>query len=306
LRVVTLLERINAHAGGGNAEATALEWSAGRMSYRALAANVHDMAQELRRRSVSTLAIDLDNGPAWALVDLAALEAGCTIVPIPPFFCAAQVRHCIGQARVLARLRRRAAAVGIHAYEGYGLSECASVVCLNTPESRREGSVGRVLPHARLRIVPDGEVMIRGASFVGYLGDAASDDSTRWWASGDLGHLDQDGYLYLSGRRRSCFISGFGRNIAPEWVECELLQDPAIAQAAVFGEARPWNAAVLVPGAGVSTQFVAAAHGLRFARPRRHGMAARRHGLLHRGGTGAPGVDSERHHGLWRRRTVGA
>lgn len=156
----------------------------------------------------------------------------------------------VGGAPLSRHLLERAHDLGLPVYEGYGLSECASVVCLNTPDAWRVGSVGRPLPHVRLAVEEDGEVRVAGPGFAGYLGDEEAPGP--WWATGDLGALDEDGFLHLQGRRRNVFITAFGRNVAPEWVENELTMEPAIAQAAVFGEARPWNAAVILaaPGAG--------------------------------------------------------
>jgi long-subunit acyl-CoA synthetase (AMP-forming) len=99
-----------------------------------------------------------------------------------------------------------------------------------------------------LRFAADGEILAKGAVLEGYLGDAADARTAEgYWPTGDLGHLDADGYLHLDGRKKDVFITAFGRNVAPEWIECALTAAPAIAQAAVFGEARPWNAAVIVP-----------------------------------------------------------
>ena len=150
----------------------------------------------------------------------------------------------VGGAPVSPRLLQRAAALGLPVFEGYGLSECASVVCLNVPKHHKPGSVGRPLPHVALALSDDGEVVVQGETFAGYLGDAGT--PPKRWPTGDLGRLDEDGHLHLTGRRRDIFITAFGRNVAPEWVERELTLEPAIAQAAVFGEARPWNSAVLV------------------------------------------------------------
>ncbi|MCP5415595.1 MAG: AMP-binding protein [Chromatiaceae bacterium] len=157
----------------------------------------------------------------------------------------------VGGAPVSPRLLQRAAAVGLPVYEGYGLSECASVVCLNTLAHCRPGSVGRALPHVRLSISEEGEVLVGGVPFSGYLGEPSS-GSSGCWRTGDLGELDADGFLYLHGRRRNTLISAFGRNIAPEWVERELMLEPEIVQAAVFGEARPFIVAIVVSGAGVT------------------------------------------------------
>jgi long-subunit acyl-CoA synthetase (AMP-forming) len=167
----------------------------------------------------------------------------------------------VGGAPVSAQLVGAARENGLPVYEGYGLSECASVVAVNTPGAERMGSVGRVLPHARVRIADDGEIEVGGALFDGYLHDPRSPGE--YWPTGDLGHLDGNGFLHITGRKRNVFITAFGRNVAPEWVEAELTAQPGIAQAAVFGEARPFNVAVVVPrpGAGESpTSALAAAN----------------------------------------------
>lgn len=148
----------------------------------------------------------------------------------------------VGGARVGHALIARAQLQGLPVYEGYGLSECASVVCLNRPDQSRAGSVGRVLPHARIEI-QDGELLVEGTGMLGYLGDAPRAPGPI--ATGDLGFVDADGYVYITGRRKNMFITSFGRNVSPEWVESELLQHPLIAQAVVFGEARPFNTAVI-------------------------------------------------------------
>lgn len=152
----------------------------------------------------------------------------------------------VGGAPVPRALLRHAAAASIPVFEGYGLSECASVVALNRPGACREGSVGRPLPHARVSLSADGEVLASGAAFLGYAGDAPRDPAAPV-STGDIGRFDGDGFLHITGRRKSIFITAYGRNVAPEWVEGELCAHPAIAQAAVFGEGRPWNAAVIVP-----------------------------------------------------------
>ncbi|MGH8617309.1 MAG: AMP-binding protein [Burkholderiales bacterium] len=176
--------------------------------------------------------------PAMLQAAVRALESGA---PVP-----AHLRFvAVGGARVAPALLAQAHRLGLPAYEGYGLSECASVVALNTPQANRPGSVGRVLPHARLTLAADGEILVAGAGLLGYAGTATM--PAKPWPSGDVGWIDADGYLHLSGRKNSLFITAFGRNVSPEWVEAELCAMPAIAQAAVFGEAKPWNAAVIVP-----------------------------------------------------------
>lgn len=151
----------------------------------------------------------------------------------------------VGGARVSEDLLRRAERVGMAVYEGYGLSECASVVCLNRPQARRLGSVGRPLSHVEIRLADDGEVLIKGSTLLGYLGDAPN--TAEWWPSGDLGEFDAEGFLYIKGRKKHQFVTSFGRNVNPEWVEAELTQRRHIAQAFVYGEAMPSNHALLWP-----------------------------------------------------------
>jgi long-subunit acyl-CoA synthetase (AMP-forming) len=163
----------------------------------------------------------------------------------------------VGGAPVSPRLLARARVHGLPVHEGYGLSECASVVALNVPGRNRSGSVGQLLPHVRLRFAADGEIEVAGSLFQGYLGTQENPHDA-FWPTGDIGHLDESGFLHLTGRKKNMFITSFGRNVAPEWVERELALSTAIAQAAVFGEARPWNVAVIWPRAGATRAEVEA------------------------------------------------
>ena len=155
----------------------------------------------------------------------------------------------VGGAAVGAGLVQAAQAVGIPACEGYGLSEGASVQTLNLPGAERPGSAGRVLPHARLRVASDGEILIGGTLFAGYLGSSVdpSPAMADWWPTGDLGHIDDDGFLHVSGRKKNLLITGFGRNVSPEWVETALREQPVVLQAVVFGDGEPALSAVLWP-----------------------------------------------------------
>ena len=151
----------------------------------------------------------------------------------------------VGGARCDIGLLESAHDVGLTVYEGYGMTECGSVVCLNRPDTNRPGSVGRPLPHVWLQVAADNEIHIESRAFLGYLAAPAPGSSLH--ATGDLGQLDADGYLHLSGRRGNLIITAYGRNIAPEWIEAALLAQPEIAQAVVVGEARSSLSALLVP-----------------------------------------------------------
>ena len=151
----------------------------------------------------------------------------------------------VGGAAVGVKLIQAARALGIPAFEGYGLSEGASVQTLNLPGADLPGSAGRALPHATLRLAPDGEIEVSGALFSGYLGDRSRPG--QWWPTGDLGEIDADGFLHVSGRKKHLLITTFGRNVSPEWVETALRGENAVAQAVVFGDGEPALSAVLWP-----------------------------------------------------------
>jgi long-chain acyl-CoA synthetase len=149
----------------------------------------------------------------------------------------------VGGARVAAGLLRQARELGLPVYEGYGLSEAASVACLNHPGKELIGSVGQPLPHVEVSIEDD-EIMVSGNCFLGYVGQPESWGQQKI-ATGDLGAQDADGYVYLYGRRSNVLISSLGRNISPEWVESELLLCPEIIQCIVFGDDRPYCTALI-------------------------------------------------------------
>jgi long-subunit acyl-CoA synthetase (AMP-forming)/pyrroloquinoline quinone (PQQ) biosynthesis protein C len=150
----------------------------------------------------------------------------------------------VGGAKVSPELLAKAEAVGLPVYEGYGLSECASVVALNTPAARKAGAAGRVLPHLDVSLDENREIIVGPRPFLGYAGGAPNLGPVH---TGDLGWLDDEGFLHVDGRRSNTIITGFGRNVAPEWVESELLAHPVIRQAVVFGEAQSGIGALIVP-----------------------------------------------------------
>ena len=152
----------------------------------------------------------------------------------------------VGGAPVSAELLRIAQTMGLPVYEGFGLSECGSVVAVNRPGENRPGSVGKPLAHVRLDFAADGEILLLGVPWRGYLnGDAPPRLEDGRLATGDIGHLDEDGFLHVTGRKKNIFITSFGRNVAPEWIERELVLQAPVLQAAVFGEGRRFNTAIV-------------------------------------------------------------
>lgn len=150
----------------------------------------------------------------------------------------------VGGARVSSSLLEMAQRLSLPVFQGYGLSEAGSVVTLNTFESDRPGSVGKPLPHAKLSLAADGEILIENPGFLGYLGEASA---PKIYSTGDIGRFDGDGFLYVNGRKSNVLITGYGRNISPEWVESEITVSPSIYQAFVFGEGNARLSALVTP-----------------------------------------------------------
>jgi long-subunit acyl-CoA synthetase (AMP-forming) len=158
----------------------------------------------------------------------------------------------VGGAKTPAALIVAARQVGIPVYEGYGLTECGSVVSLNLPGADRIGTVGKPLPGVAVRTAADGELEIAGRPHMGYLDSNRAEPPT-WFATGDLGTIDADGFITITGRKKNVLVTSFGRNVSPEWPESLLLESADIAQAAVFGDARPYLTAILAPASNQIT-----------------------------------------------------
>lgn len=157
---------------------------------------------------------------AWVI----AASVGRVTVPASLRFVA------VGGAAVPGPIADRAWELGIPVHEGYGLTECCSVVAVNRAGQRRAGTVGRPLAGYAVSIAGDGEIVVRGKAVAdGYLG-RRDGPANGVWHTGDLGSIDADGYLRVSGRKDNLIVTPNGRNIAPEWIETMLLADPRIGR----------------------------------------------------------------------------
>jgi long-chain acyl-CoA synthetase len=140
-------------------------------------------------------------------------------------------------------------ACGITVLEGYGMTETAAASTLNTRADGRLGSVGRPLPQTEVAIAEDGEILMRGPHvFAGYHRDPQATDAALeggWMHSGDLGHLDADGFLHITGRKKDLIITSSGKNISPEMIESALRETRWISQAVVVGDRKPYLAALI-------------------------------------------------------------
>ncbi|MBI5682844.1 MAG: AMP-binding protein [Deltaproteobacteria bacterium] len=137
--------------------------------------------------------------------------------------------------------------IGIPLYQGYGLSECTSVVSLNGEGINRAGSVGMPLEHARVEIAKDGEILVSGDGLMAGYTNEPVNAILLSWATGDMGYMDNEGYLYITGRKDNIFVLSNGRNISPEWIEAELAASKAITQVMVYGDGKPYPSALIVP-----------------------------------------------------------
>jgi acyl-CoA synthetase (AMP-forming)/AMP-acid ligase II len=161
----------------------------------------------------------------------------------------------VGGAPVPAEVAEAAWELGIPVHEGYGLSECCSVVSVNRAGDRRPGTVGRALDGLSVSI-DKGEIVVDGPSITdGYLGRGPAE---RPWRTGDLGAIDSDGFLTIHGRKDNLLVTAFGRNISPEWVETMLLGDSRVAFCAVVGHGEPHLTALLIPTPGGASWFAQA------------------------------------------------
>lgn len=142
-------------------------------------------------------------------------------------------------------------AAGIQLMQGYGLTESSPVVAGNTKTHHKIGTVGRPLPSVEVRIAADGEVLVRGPNVMrGYWNDPQSTGEAirdGWLHTGDLGALDADGYLTITGRKKELLILSNGKKVVPSYIEGLLVSDPRIDQAVVYGEGRNFLTALLVP-----------------------------------------------------------
>ncbi len=153
--------------------------------------------------------------------------------------------------------------IGLQIMEGYGLTETAAGSTVNHPGARRIGSVGPPIPGVSVRIADDGEVLIKGPHiFQGYWKNdkatAEAIDPEGWFHSGDIGTLDDDGFLFITGRKKEIIVTAAGKNVAPAVLEDRLRSAPIVSQCMVVGDAQPFIAAIVTIDPDEWTRFCAA------------------------------------------------
>jgi long-chain acyl-CoA synthetase len=181
----------------------------------------------------------------------------------------------VGGAPVSQQLATAAWDHGLPVYEGYGLSECSSVVCVNRPDARQAGTVGRPLSNVQIAI-DNSEIVVSGSTVMsGYVGEPQISGS---WHTGDLGHFDADGFLIVTGRKDNVIVTAAGRNISPEWVEDVITADSRVGRCVVVAHERelvaliiPTDASVCSDAPAMHNLVTSAARELPdYAKPRRY------------------------------------
>ena len=155
--------------------------------------------------------------------------------------------------------------IGLTVLEGYGLTETTAAITVNTPDAHKVGTVGRPLPGTSVRVADDGELLCRGGQvFAGYWND---EEATRevlerdgWLHTGDVGEVDDEGFVRVTGRKREILVTAGGKNVAPAVLEDRLRAHPLISQCLVVGDGQPFIAALMTLDREAATQW-AEAHG---------------------------------------------
>jgi long-chain acyl-CoA synthetase len=161
------------------------------------------------------------------------------------------VRHCVsGGAPLGARLGHFFRGIGITILEGYGLTETSAGATLNTTKAMKIGTVGRPLPGCSVRIESDGEILLKGGNvFRGYYNNPAATaealTADGWFRTGDIGELDADGFLTITGRKKEIIVTAGGKNVAPAGLEDRLRAHPLVSQCMVVGDAKPFIACLV-------------------------------------------------------------
>ncbi|MDR3764354.1 MAG: long-chain fatty acid--CoA ligase [Acidobacteriota bacterium] len=141
--------------------------------------------------------------------------------------------------------------IGLFIHEGYGLTETSPVIAVNTPKARRLGTVGRPLHNIEAHIAGDGELLVRGPSvFKGYWNmpdETAAAFEDDWFKTGDIGRIDEDGFLAITDRKKDLIKTSGGKFIAPQPIENTLKSNPLVAEAAILGDRRRFPSVVIIP-----------------------------------------------------------
>lgn len=195
-------------------------------------------------------ALDTEEGPSTALKAEHALGDRLVYQQLRAI-TGGQLKNAVsGGAPLGERLGHFFRGVGITVFEGYGLTESSAPTCVNSPGMIKIGSVGRAYPSCRVSTDDDGELLVKGDHvFRGYqnndeaTAEAFTEDG--WLRTGDLGHVDEDGYVWVTGRKKELIVTAGGKNVAPAILEDRLRGHPLVSQVVVVGDQRPFIGALV-------------------------------------------------------------
>jgi long-chain acyl-CoA synthetase len=220
-------------------------------------------------RGVGTQVTDLRNQgkePAGMLAVQYSLANKLVFTKLKDAIGLGRMRHCVsGAAPIAKEILEFFGSLDIIIYEVYGQSEDTGPTTINRPGATKFGSVGQLFPGVEVKLAEDDEILVRGPNvFMGYYKDpaaTASDLIDGWLHSGDLGKFDEDGFLFIIGRKKEIIITSGGKNIAPKNIEAALKNIELVSQAVVIGEQRRYLTALITLDQEAVLRF-AEAHGL--------------------------------------------
>ncbi len=173
-----------------------------------------------------------------------------------------RINQCVtGAAPINPDILRFFDAAGVLVLEGYGMTETSTAATISTPENFKFGTVGRAFDGCEIKIASDGEILVKGPNiFQGYYKNPEATAETivdGWLHTGDIGELDSDGYLRITGRKKDIIITAGGKNITPANLEAEIKQHPLVSQCVVIGDRRPYLVALVTLDPEEAAKFAA-------------------------------------------------
>ncbi|MCO5142712.1 MAG: long-chain fatty acid--CoA ligase [Oligoflexia bacterium] len=195
------------------------------------------------------------------ITDLAQLELAKKLVfnKISDRF-GGRIRFCLsGSAPLAKNIQEFMHIVGVPVYEGYGLTETCAPVCVNLPNANKFGTVGKLFPEVLAKIAEDGEILLKtDKNFTSYYKNpeaTAESLKDNWFYTGDIGHLDEDGYLCITDRKKDLIKTAGGKFIAPQKIESLAKHESVISQIVVYGDQKPYAVALITTNPEVLAKF---------------------------------------------------